>query len=120
LYFYPKDDTPGCTTEACSFRDDIVEIRGLGAEVLGVSVDTVQSHISFARKYHLPFPLLVDAAGQTAKQYGALSDFIAFKFAKRHSFLIDPEGKIRKIYHKVNPAKHSDEVIADLKRLRGS
>jgi peroxiredoxin Q/BCP len=120
LYFYPKDDTPGCTTEACSFRDDIVEIRGLDAEVLGVSVDSTNSHAKFSEKYHLPFPLLVDAGGATAKQYGSLYDFIVFKFARRNTFLIDPEGKIRKIYHEVDPAKHSDKVIADLKQLSGT
>ena len=120
LYFYPKDDTPGCTKEACSFRDNIMEIRGLGAEVLGVSVDSSTSHASFTKKYHLPFPLLADAGGQTAKHYGALYDFMAFKVAKRNTFLIDPEGKIRKVYRKVDPAKHSDEVIADLKILQGN
>lgn len=118
LYFYPKDDTPGCTKEACSFRDNILGIRELGAEVLGVSVDSADSHARFARKYSLPFPLLIDANGETARQYGALYDFIAFKFAKRHTILIDPEGKIRKIYRKVDPGKHSPEVIAELKRLQ--
>lgn len=117
LYFYPKDDTPGCTTEACNFRDDIVEIRALGAEVLGVSVDNAESHARFAEKHGLPFALLSDPEGTVAKQYGSLMSLGPLKLAKRHSFIIDPEGKVAKIYRKVNPANHSDEIIADLKQL---
>jgi len=117
LYFYPKDDTPGCTTEACSFRDDIYHIRELKAEIIGVSTDNVESHAEFAKKYSLPFPLLSDNDAVVAKSYGAAWKIGPFSIAKRHSFIISPEGKIAKIYRKVNPKKHSDEIIADLKSL---
>ena len=118
LYFYPKDDTPGCTTEACSFRDDIYKIRELDAEVIGVSTDDVESHAEFAEKYSLPFPLLVDKNAEVAHQYGAAFKIGPLSIAKRHSFIISPEGQIAKIYRKVNPKKHSDEIIADLKSLQ--
>ncbi len=118
LYFYPKDDTPGCTTEACSFRDDIYHIRELGAEVIGVSTDDVESHAEFAKKYHLPFVLLSDKAAVIARSYGAAWKIGPFSIAKRHSFIISPEGKIAKMYKKVNPKKHSDEIIADLESLQ--
>ncbi|HEX5538334.1 MAG TPA: peroxiredoxin, partial [Methylophilaceae bacterium] len=83
LYFYPKDDTPGCTKEACSFRDDLFKLEKLGAKVVGVSVDDSDSHAAFARKYHLPFPLLADKQGKIADSYGALRNFGIVKFAKR-------------------------------------
>ena len=117
LYFYPKDDTPGCTREACNFRDDIIDIRALDAEVLGVSVDNAESHAKFAEKYGLPFPLLSDPDGAIAKQYGSLMKLGPLKIAKRHSFIVDPQGKLAKIYRKVNPDSHSDEIIQDLKML---
>jgi len=117
LYFYPKDDTPGCTKEACNFRDDIFAIREVGAEVLGVSVDSSQSHAKFAEKYGLPFPLLVDTGGQVAESYGALWSLGPVRIAKRHTFIIDPQSKIAKIYRSVNPSQHSKEVIAELKQL---
>ncbi len=117
LYFYPKDDTPGCTTEACNFRDDIVQIRELNAEVLGVSVDNAESHAKFAEKYGLPFPLLSDPDGTVAKQYGSLWKLGPIKVAKRHTFIIDAEGNIARIYRSVSPENHSAEVIADLKTL---
>jgi len=112
LYFYPKDDTPGCTTEACQFRDDIFKIHALNAEVLGVSLDSAESHTKFAKKYGLPFPLLSDAETVTAEKYGCLSSLGPFKFAKRHTFIINPEGKLVKIY------QHSEEIIAELTRLQ--
>ena len=118
LYFYPKDGTPGCTTEACSFRDDIYHIRESKAEVIGVSTDNVESHAEFAKKYSLPFALLSDKDAVVAKSYGAAWKIGPFSVAKRHSFIISPEGKIAKIYRKVNPKKHSDEIIADLKSLQ--
>jgi len=118
LYFYPKDDTPGCTTEACQFRDDYVQLKKLGAEVLGVSIDNHESHAAFSRKYHLPFPLLADRDGAIAKRYGALWGLGPLRFARRHTFLIDPEGRIAKVYRKVTPASHSREVIDDLKALQ--
>lgn len=114
LYFYPKDDTPGCTTEACQFRDDFVSIQKLGATILGVSVDSRESHAEFARKYHLPFPLLADTEGAVAKQYGALWGSWPLRFARRHTFLIDPRGRIARIYREVNPQTHSREIMADL------
>lgn len=117
LYFYPKDDTPGCTTEACSFRDDLHQLTGLGAQVLGVSVDDIASHAAFARKYHLPFPLLADEDAAVAKAYGAFSDWLVMKFAKRYTFLIDPRGRIAKVYLDVDTSRHSAQIIADLKGL---
>lgn len=117
LYFYPKDDTPGCTAEACAFRDDIVVLKQLGVTVLGVSMDNVQSHREFADKYHLSFPLLSDSKGEVARRYGALRNFGVIKFAKRHTFVIDPTGKLAKIYRKVDAKTHSDEIIAALQDL---
>ena len=120
LYFYPKDDTPGCTTEACHFRDDIIRIRELNAEVLGVSVDNTESHAKFAEKHGLPFPLLSDGDAKVAKSYGSLFSLGPIKIAKRHSFIIDPEGKIAKVYRDVKPDGHSDEIIHDLVALQKS
>jgi peroxiredoxin Q/BCP len=117
LYFYPKNDTPGCTTEACEFRDDIFVLRQMGVAVVGVSTDEVSSHKEFAEKYQLPFPLLSDATGDVARRYGSLMSFGPVKFAKRHTFIIDPNGKIAKIYRSVSPKRHSDEVIEDLRSL---
>ncbi len=119
LYFYPKDDTPGCTTEACSFRDDISLITALGAQVVGISVDDTISHKAFAEKHRLPFPLLSDASAAVARQYGALSDWLVMKVAKRYTFIIDPAGRIAKVYLSVDPARHSQEIVADLKLLQG-
>ncbi len=119
LYFYPKDDTPGCTTEACSFRDDISLITVLGAQVVGISVDDTASHKAFAEKHRLPFPLLSDASAAVARQYGALSDWLVMKVAKRYTFIIDPAGRIAKVYLSVDPSRHSQEIVADLKLLQG-
>ncbi len=118
LYFYPKDDTPGCTKEACNFRDDIYHIRELNAEVVGVSTDDVNSHVKFTKKYSLPFALLSDKDATVAKSYGAAWKLGPLSIAKRHSFIISPEGKIVRIYRKVNPKDHSDEIIAALKSLQ--
>ena len=118
LYFYPKDDTPGCTTEACNFRDDWQQLTLLDAQVVGVSVDTSASHKAFAEKYHLPFPLLADVKAEAAVRYGAISDWKVFKFAKRYTFLIDPQGRIAKTYLSVNASRHSAEIVADLKQLK--
>lgn len=117
LYFYPKDDTPGCTKEACQFRDDLAQIEKLGAKVVGVSVDNTESHANFAKKYHLPFPLLSDTDGQVAQSYGALNHLIVVKIAKRYTYLINPKGKIAKIYTNVETSKHSQQIIDDLKKL---
>lgn len=117
LYFYPKDDTPGCTEEACSFRDDQVALTLLGAQVVGVSLDDSASHAAFAKKYSLPFPLLADTDARVAASYGAVTNLVVAKFAKRYTFLIDPQGRIAKAYLNVDTSRHSAEIIADLKRL---
>jgi peroxiredoxin Q/BCP len=118
LYFYPKDDTPGCTTEACHFRDDFKVLENLGAKVVGVSIDDSFSHKKFAEKYNLPFPLLSDSSGEVASRYGALNNFLVIKLAKRYTYLINPQGKIAKIYLSIDTSKHSQEIIEDLKTLK--
>lgn len=118
LYFYPKDDTPGCTQEACLFRDDLHKLTTLGAQVIGISVDDTASHAEFAKKYHLPFPLLADKDGSVANSYGALLNLGLVKFAHRYTFLINPQGKIAKAYLKVDTSRHSQEIINDLTRLK--
>ncbi len=117
LYFYPKDDTPGCTREACGFRDDLHTLEALGGQVVGVSVDGSDSHAAFARKYHLPFTLLADDTGEVAARYGALMDVGVLRFARRYTFLIDPQGRVAKAYVNVEASRHSQEVIEDLKQL---
>lgn len=118
LYFYPKDDTPGCTTEACSFRDNINRLIARDAVVLGVSLDSQQSHAEFAKNHNLPFDLLADESGQVTKSYGALLDLKVFKYAKRHSFIINPQGHIAKVYRDVNPKQHVRDVLQDLHSLQ--
>jgi peroxiredoxin Q/BCP len=118
LYFYPKDNTPGCTTEACEFRDNIFAFRNANCQILGVSLDDAESHKLFSEKNSLPFPLLADTKGQAADAYGVKSEILGIKLAKRQTFLIDPEGMIAKHYAKVNPESHSAEVLADLERLK--
>lgn len=120
LYFYPKNDTPGCTTEACSFRDNINRLIDQQATILGVSVDSIESHQTFSQKYKLPFQLLADTEGQVAEQYDALLNLGIVKFAKRHSFIIDPQGRINRIYRSVDPDKHVLEVLEDLKNSQAS
>ena len=117
LYFYPKDDTPGCTKEACSFRDDLFKLEKLGAKVVGVSVDDSDSHAKFAQKYHLPFPLLADEDGKVADSYGALRNLGPFHIAKRYTLLIDPQGKVAKSYLDVDTSRHSQRIIDDLQHL---
>src|SRR5690606_33333552 len=117
MYFYPKDDTPGCTTEACSFRDDIYRYRAMGAAVLGISLDDVESHQAFAEKYELPFPLLADTEHTAAKQYGVLTTLGPMQFARRETFLIDPAGRIARHYPDVEPEAHAKAVLADLQDL---
>jgi len=119
LYFYPKDDTPGCTQEACAFRDDLHELTDLGANVLGISVDDSNSHAEFARKYHLPFPLLADKTTEVAQSYGVLLNMVLMKMARRYTFLIDPQGKINKVYDKVETSRHSKEIIEEMRHLTG-
>ncbi|MEM9383587.1 MAG: peroxiredoxin [Pseudomonadota bacterium] len=117
LYFYPKDGTPGCTTEACAFRDDIFKFKKMGVKIVGVSLDDVDSHQEFAQKYSLPFTLLSDPDAEMAKAYGVLRSFGPVKMAKRQTFLIDPEGEIARHYARVNPDNHSEEVLTDLSAL---
>ncbi|MGH8729517.1 MAG: peroxiredoxin [Burkholderiales bacterium] len=117
LYFYPEDDTPGCTKQACSFRDDLAQLSALGAQVVGVSVDTSSSHAEFAKKYSLPFPLLADEKGEVAKRYGSLTNLGVMKLAKRNTFLVDPEGKIAKVYVKASTSRNSADVTEDLKKF---
>jgi len=118
LYFYPKDDTPGCTEQACAFRDDWHKLADLGAEVVGVSVDDVASHGAFAKKFSLPFPLLADASGEVAGRYGSIYGLGPLKFAKRNTFLIDPRGRIAKIYLSADTSRNSQQVIDDLQALQ--
>lgn len=122
LYFYPKDLTPGCTTEACSFNDKLKEINKLGAEILGVSCDPAELHQKFIAKHKLKFPLLSDIDKEMVESYGVWGEKSMYgkKYMgiKRESFLIGPELKILKHYPKVKPATHADEIIADLKELK--
>lgn len=107
LYFYPKDDTPGCTKEACSFRDGLTIFKDLNTVILGVSVDDPESHQKFIDKYKLNFTLLSDVDKNVSKAYNALN---MIGFSKRHTFLIDKEGVIKQIYRKVNVEQHSQEI----------
>jgi len=116
LYFYPKDDKPGCTTQACDFRDAVKRIIASKAVVFGLSVDSVRSHKLFAEKYNLPFSLLADETREVSELYDSLSSF--FKVANRNTFIIDPEGNIAKIYLSVNPKTHSEMVLNDLSSLQ--
>jgi peroxiredoxin Q/BCP len=120
LYFYPKDDTPACTKEACNFRDDMTMLVKLGANIVGVSVDNGKSHADFAKKYHLPFPLLSDTDGNVAESYHALTNFYVIKIAKRYTYLINPMGKISKVYKNVDTSKHSKQIIEDLKLIQNT
>lgn len=117
LYFYPRDDTPGCTTEACNFRDNIYAFKSIGVAVVGISVDDTESHKEFSDKYKLPFVILSDTDGEVTRAYGALKDMKIVKYAKRQSFLINPEGIIVKHYEKVDPEHHTQQVLADLETL---
>jgi len=117
LYFYPKDETPGCTTEACEFRDSIFAFRHLNAQILGISLDDVDSHKAFSEHHNLPFPLLADADGETSSAYGVKTKMFGMTVAKRQTFIIGPDGRIAKHYKQVSPGEHSAEVLADLKEL---
>ena len=118
LYFYPKDDTPGCTTQACDFRDAVKRIIASKSNVFGVSLDSVESHKRFADKNNLPFSLLSDESGEVSKAYESLNNFMSFKSAKRNTFIIDPDGKVAKIYLSVKPSTHSQMVLNDLNQLQ--
>jgi peroxiredoxin Q/BCP len=114
LYFYPRDDTPGCAEQAMRFRNSMREIEALGAVVCGVSVDSSESHAAFARKYQLPFTLLADRNGEVAARYGSLRTLGVIKLARRNTFLIDPGGRIAKVYVGVSAGRNAGEIIADL------
>ncbi len=119
LYFYPKDDTPGCTTQACSFRDNVFAFNQEGAVILGVSVDDVSSHKQFAEKHGLPFTLLADSDKAVTKRYGVLKTYMGvMEMARRDTFIIDPQGRIAKHYESVDPEGHSAVVLADIKALK--
>lgn len=120
LYFYPKDDTPGCTVEACSFRDAFEKLQASGVIILGVSKDSVKSHKKFAKKHNLNFPLLSDESTEMIKAYGAWSErqFLGRPGVLRKTFLINPTGEIVKEYPKVNPIGHASTIIADLTLLQ--
>lgn len=118
LYFYPRDNTPGCIKEACGFRDTHAEFRAQNIAVLGISTDDANSHEKFTNKFQLPFPLLSDAGGQVATAYGCygLKKFMGKEYMgiTRTTFIIDPDGRIEKVYKKVKPESHAEEVLADL------
>jgi peroxiredoxin Q/BCP len=118
LYFYPKDQTAGCTREAHNFQSDQSKYDQHNTVVLGVSVDSVGSHKKFCTKEGLNFKLLADTGGQVSSSYGSLTNLVFAKFASRHTFLIDPSGKIMKVYTSVNPFRHSEEVLASLDQLQ--
>ena len=121
LYFYPRDNTPGCTQEACAFRDAYADFAGRDVVVLGVSMDDAKSHAKFTTKHNLPFPLLIDADAAVATAYDSygLKKFMGKEFMGifRKTFVIDPQGAIAKIYPKVKPANHAAEILADLAEL---
>jgi peroxiredoxin Q/BCP len=122
IYFYPKDDTPGCTKEACTIRDDFPNFENLNAKVLGISADSVKSHKKFTEKYKLPFTLLSDEKKEVLKKYGALSEKSMFGKTflgiKRMSYLVGKKGEILKVYENVKPVVHAGEVLKDLKALK--
>lgn len=123
LYFYPKDDTPGCTKEACAFRDEFDRFRDAGAVILGVSTDSVSSHEKFTGKFKLPFPLVSDPDKKIVQAYGVWGQktFMGRKYMGVHrvTFLIAPDGRIGKIWPKVKPEEHAAEVLAALVASRG-
>ena len=118
LYFYPKDFTSGCTLEAHNFQRDLAKYKALGAVILGVSVDTAESHKSFCAKEGLNFKLLADTDASVSEKYGSVMDYQGMKLSARNTFIIDPQGKIAKVFIKVSPAGHSDEVLAALADLK--
>jgi len=121
LYFYPKDDTPGCTTEACNFRDDYSKYKELGVRIIGISPDSEKSHDKFKSKYKLPFTLLSDKNHQVSESYGVWGKkkFMGKEYfgVKRTTFIIDKKGKIAKVFEGVKPANHSDDVLEVIKAL---
>ena len=123
VYFYPRDNTPGCTTEACAIRDYFPEFETLDVKVFGISTDTVKKHANFVKKYDLPFTLLADEDQEVVELFGVwgLKKFMGREFMGTHrmSFLIDPKGKVGKVYEKVKVKLHAQEVLADVKTMAG-
>jgi peroxiredoxin Q/BCP len=119
LYFYPRDDTPGCTTQACGIRDAYGEFQHAGAVVLGVSPDSVERHVKFKQKYGLPFSLLADPGHEVAERYGVWGERTymgrTYTGIRRSTFVIGPDGTVRKVMHDVKPSTHADDVIAALR-----
>jgi peroxiredoxin Q/BCP len=119
IYFYPKDDTPGCTTEACNFRDDYSAYEKAGVVILGISPDTVKSHVKFKSKYELPFPLLADSDHQVCEAYGVwgLKKFMGREYmgVLRTTFLIGSDGNVKDVFENVKPAEHSTQVLESLR-----
>jgi len=120
LYFYPKDFTSGCTMEARNFQRDLAKYEGADAVILGVSVDTAQSHKDFCAKEGLNFKLLADPDAKVSTEYGSIMDYKGSKLAARNTFIINPKGEIAKIYTGVKPADHSEQVLKDLAELKKS
>ena len=120
LYFYPKDFTSGCTMEARNFQRDLAKYEDSGAAILGVSVDTAQSHKDFCTKEGLNFKLLADPDGKVSTEYGSVMDYKGSKLAARNTFIINPKGEIAKVYTGVKPADHSEQVLKDLAELKKS
>lgn len=121
LFFYPRDNTPGCTKEACAFRDAYSDLQAKNVVVLGVSTDSAKSHAKFATKHNLPFPLLVDTDGEVGSRYGCYGPKKMYgreyMGITRSSFIIGPDGKIEKAYYKVKPEPHVADVVADIDKL---
>jgi peroxiredoxin Q/BCP len=114
LYFYPKDDTPGCTKEACTFRDGYARLNGWGIALLGCSIDSANAHMSFAKKYHLRFPLLLDPDKKIAQAYGADNGIPILGLDRRVTYVIGEDGRILKVYPRVDPSVHASEILRDL------
>lgn len=114
LYFYPKDDTPGCTKEACSFRDAYADYKGKEVVVLGVSVDDSDSHQAFSDKFHLPFPLLADVNAVITRAYDVATERNGVTYARRVTYVIDPHGRIQRVYETVNTETHARDILQDL------
>jgi peroxiredoxin Q/BCP len=124
VYFYPKDDTPGCTEEACSFRDSYAQLQAAGVHVVGISKDSVASHAKFAEKFKLNFPLLADTTGEIIQAYGAWGPKSMFgkhyEGIIRSTFLVNPDGNIAKEYPNVTPKNHADQIIRDAAKLQAN
>jgi len=117
LYFYPKDDTPVCTIEACSFRDNLAQLTAKGAKVIGVSLDSPESHAIFTSRYNLPFLLLSDSKAEASRRYGTLIHLVLFRFSRRDTFIINPEGRIARILHSVDPSTQISTLLDTLTTL---